>query len=310
MGVNRVDIRQRKGGTSLAKCQPSYENYVKTLVTNFPAMKSDSNYYVYAYFDPRNMEMLYVGKGKGSRKNAHRPNKAGTAKERQIHEIERAGLKPLIRVIAANLTNDQAYLVEKALLWQPGRWLTNDSKGHYAENFRPPNTLHLSLPGFDTARGIYFVNVGGNNAHRQWDDCRKYGFLAAGYGRRFSSQLDRLQVGAIAAAYLNRSGYVGIARVIAKPVPARHFRYHGRPLRPHGLKGPELLHDAKDDDECEYLVAVKWIKDVPMEDARFRRRAGLLTPRLIVASLSTQLKTQKFLEQEFGVNFEKLLASD
>jgi hypothetical protein len=76
------------------------------------------------------------------------------------------------------------------------------------------------------------------------------------------------------------------------------------------LMGPELLHDAEDDDKCEYLVAVKWIKDVPKKDARFRRRAGLLTPRLIVALLSGQLKTLEFLEQQFKENFQKLLAAD
>src|SRR2546422_5290236 len=117
-------------------------------------MKADSNYYVYAYFDPRNYEMLYVGKGKGSRRNAHLPNKAGSAKERQLHEIKRAGLEPLVRVVAASLTEDQALLVEKALIWNTHEPLTNVSGGHYADNFRPPNTLHLSLPGFDTARGI------------------------------------------------------------------------------------------------------------------------------------------------------------
>src|SRR6266446_2349347 len=184
-------------------------------------MKTDLSYYVYAYFDPRSYEMLYVGKGKGSRKNAHLPNKVGTAKERQIHEIQRAGLKPLIRVVAANLSEDQALLVEKALIWRTGGSLTNVSGGHYADNFRPPNTLHLSLPGFDTARGIYFVNVGEYPPNRLWEDCRKYGFLAAGYGRQYSLQLDRLEVGSIAAAYLSGNGYVGIARVVAKPVPAR-----------------------------------------------------------------------------------------
>jgi hypothetical protein len=221
--------------------------------------------------------MLYVGKGRGSRKNAHRPVKAGTEKERRLHGIKQAGLKPLIRVIAANLTDDQARLVEKALIWQTDGSLTNLSGGHYADNFRPPNTLHLSLPGFDTTRGIYFANCGGNWATRQWEDCRKYGFLAAGYGRQFSSQLDRLEVGSIAAPYLNGNGYVGIARVIAKPVPARDFRYQGRPLRPHILEGSDLLHDAQDDEKCEYLVKVKWIKHVPGEDARFRSKAGLFT---------------------------------
>ena len=273
-------------------------------------MKTDSNYYVYAYFDPRNYEMLYVGKGRGSRKNAHLPNKAGSAKERQLHGIERAGLEPLIRVVAASLTDDQALLVEKALIWRAGGSLTNVSGGHYADKFRPPNTLHLSLPGFDTACGIYFVNVGEFPPNRLWEDCSKYGFLASGYGRKYSLQLDRLEVGSIAAAYMTGNGYVGLARVTAKAAPARDFRCHGRPLRPRMLKGPELLHDAEDDDECEYLVAVKWIKQVPRDDARFRRRAGLFTPRRIVASLSRQLKTQEFLEQQFKVKFEKLLSAD
>lgn len=270
-------------------------------------MKTDSNYYVYAYFDPRNFEMLYVGKGKGSRKNAHLPNKAGSAKERQLHEIERAGMEPLIRVVAASLTEDQALLVEKALIWRVGGSLTNVSGGHFADKFRPPNTLHLSLPGFDTARGIYFVNVG-DWPNRQWEDSSKYGFLAAGYGRKYSSQLDRLEVGSIVGAYLTGAGYVGIGRVTEKAVPARDFRYRGRPLRPRMLNGPELLHDPEDDDECDYLVAVEWIKRVSREDARFRRRAGLFTPRRVVASLSEEVKTLQYLEQQFKVSFKRLLA--
>jgi hypothetical protein len=254
--------------------------------------------------------MLYVGKGKGSRKNAHWPNKAGTAKERQIHEIEQAGLKPFIRVIAASLTEEQALLVEKALIWSVRGSLTNVSGGHYADNFRPQKTLHLSLPGFDTVYGIYFVNVGDFPPHRLWEDSRKYGFLAAGYGRKYSSQPDLLEVGSIAAAYVSESGYVGIARVIAKAVPARDFRYRGRPLRARMLKGHELLHDPEDDDECEYLVAVEWINAVSRDDARFRRRAGLFTPRRIVASLSEEPKTLQYLEQQFKVNFQRLLAAD
>jgi uncharacterized protein len=270
-------------------------------------MNPNSDYYVYAYFDPRNYEMLYVGEGRGSRKNAHRGAKVGSEKEQRLHAILRAGLKPLIRVIAAGLTKDQALLVEKTLIWRTGDSLTNVNSGHYAHNFRPPNTLHVSLPGFDTARGVHFVNVG-SYAHREWDDCRKYGFLAAGYGRVYSSQLERLEVGSIAAAFMSGHGYVGIARILAKPVPARDFRYRGRPLRRDMLTGPELLHDLQDDDECEYLVAAKWIKQVPAEDARFRRKAGLFANPSVVSSLSNQPKTLEFLEQQFKVNFQRLLS--
>jgi hypothetical protein len=273
-------------------------------------MSNKANFYVYAYFDPRNYEMFYVGKGQGSRKYARaQPDKAGKLTERRIHEIERAGLKPLIRIIAADLTEDQAFLVEKALIWRNAAWLTNVSPGHFSDNFRPPNTLHVSLPGFDTARGIYFANVG-DNPHRIWEDCRKYGFLAAGYGRQFSSQLDRLEVGSIAAAYLRGSGFVGVARVVETAIPVREFRHKGKALRPKMLEGPELFHDEEDDEDCEYLVALKWIKHLPRDKARFRSKVGLYTPRLIVASLSNQPKTLKFLEQEFKVKFETLLAAE
>jgi hypothetical protein len=74
------------------------------------------------------------------------------------------------------------------------------------------------------------------------------------------------------------------------------------------LKGPGLLHDIQSDEDCEYLVAVKWIKHVPRDEAKFRRKAGLFTYPSIVASLSGQLKTLQFLEAEFNVNIEKLLS--
>jgi hypothetical protein len=271
-------------------------------------MKTESNYYVYAYFDPRNYEMFYVGKGKGSRKNAHHPNKAGTTKERQIHEIQKAGQRPLIRIIAANLTDEQAYLVEKALIWRSGRFLTNLNSGKFTDNFRPPNTLHQSLPGFDTDREIFFVNVGGHYGpeRRQWEDCYNYDFLAAGYGRKYSGQLDRLAVGDIVAAYLSKKGYVGIGRIVALPIPSWEFCFKGRPLTKQMLKGPDLLHDKNDKNKCEYLVGVKWIKKVSSNDAR----KGAFAARQIVASLSRQPDTLKFLEQEFRLKFHKLLAAD
>ena len=278
-------------------------------------MKTDSNYYVYAYLDPRNYEMLYVGKGKGSRKYAHLPNKAGTATERRIHEIKRAGKEPVIRVVAVNLTEEQALLVEKALIWRPGGSLTNVSGGHFAKNFRPPNTLDEELPGFDTVHGIFFVNVGAHfGPHRQWEDGYKYGFVAAGYGRENSLQLERLSVGDIVAAYFKKegykNGYVGVGRVVKPSVPVADFRFNGRPLSRRMLKGPDLLHDAEDAAECEYLVSVKWIKKVLPENAQFRKRAGLFVARRIVASLSRQHRTLEFLERQFGVDFKKLLESD
>ena len=271
-------------------------------------MTIDANYDVYAYYDPRNYEMLYVGKGKGSRKNAHKPLEEGSKKECRLHAIQKAGIKPLIRVVAANLTADQALLVEKTLIWRANGLLTNVSGGHFADNFRPKDTLHLSLPGFDTFGGVFFANVG-HWPHRQWEDGRKYGFLAAGYGRRYSSQLDRIGVDSIVAAYFNKYGYVGIGRVIAPALPASDFRYQGQPLKQKMLAGPDLLHDLDDKENCEYLLAVKWIKSVPQEKAKFRRNAGLFTTQQIAASIANQPITLEFLESEFKVDFQKLLSA-
>lgn len=274
-------------------------------------MKNDSNYYVYAYFDPRNYEMFYVGKGRGSRKDAHRSDKAGTPKERRIDDIKKAGKKPDIKVIVINLTDKEALLVEAALMWRPRESLTNLNRGNYVDNFRRPDTLHKSLPGFDTARGIFFVNAGAElGSSRKWEDCYDYNFLAAGGGRQYSSQLYRLSVGDIVAAFITKEGYVGIGQVVAPPVPSRSFRFNGRPLAKCKLKGPEFLHDEDDEEKCEHLVGIEWIRKLPRDDARFLKNAGLYAKQPIVASLSNQPKTRQFLEQEFGVNFENLLAED
>ena len=82
----------------------------------------------------------------------------------------------------------------------------------------------------------------------------------------------------------------------------------GAPLRPRMLVGPELLHDERDDHKCEWLVKVEWIKHVSADDGRWRRKAGLIAYQNIVALLSGQLKTLQFLEQQFSVNFERLLS--
>jgi len=54
-------------------------------------------------------------------------------------------------------------------------------------------------------------------------------------------------------------------------------------------------------------VKVKWIKRVPANQAKWKSNSGLYTSRLIKASLEKQIKTLKFLEEEFGVSFPELM---
>ena len=149
------------------------------------------DYYVYVYIDPRNHEEFYYGKGRGSRKVAHLKDNSGSEKSIRIGEIRRAGLEPIIRVIARDLTQSEALLVEKTLLWKLGKWTLNIATGHFAKKFRPRDTLHKELFGFDFKSGLYYYNVGENEA-RNWDDYAKLGFISAGWGSQVSRRNARL----------------------------------------------------------------------------------------------------------------------
>jgi len=268
-------------------------------------VKPTRDFYVYGYFDPRSYRLFYVGKGRGSRKFSHLRDGGGGMKARIITAIRRAGLSPLIKVVAANLSESDAFLVETSLIWALGPSLTNEVAGSASELFRPPDSLHQQLAGFDTNTGLYFVNVG-EGPSRSWEDCRKYGFLAAGGGTRWSRQLERLTVGDLVVAYLKRHGYVGVGRVRRESVPVAEFRYKGRPLQPPMLQQSGLLHRATDGARSEYLVGVRWIHTVSAANAKFRRRAGLFTTQLVVASLAAQPRTVRFIEASFGVKLARL----
>src|ERR1700686_2765176 len=142
-------------------------------------MPTTDAYYVYVYIDPRNYEEFYFGKGKGSRKDAHLSDGSDSNKTKRIAAIHKAGLEPIIRVIARDLSEHDTLLVEKTFLWKLGRGLTNVSSGHYSENFRLHNTIHTLLTGFDYRCGIYYYNVG-EGEHRSWDDYIEFGFISAG----------------------------------------------------------------------------------------------------------------------------------
>jgi hypothetical protein len=81
-------------------------------------MENAEEYYVYVYIDPRNFEEFYYGKGKGNRKEAHLKDDSDSGKAKQIKAITEEGLKPIIKVIAKGLTESEAFLIEKTLIWK------------------------------------------------------------------------------------------------------------------------------------------------------------------------------------------------
>ena len=145
--------------------------------------------------------------------------------------------------------------------------------------------------------GYYYVNAGHDEGVRSWDDMRKFGFIAAGYGRKYSEQLDRLSAGDPIYVYQKGHGYIGFGIVTAAPVVAKDFRVDGHALEPSELADQGVLHDANDAEIADYLVGVEWRKTVPLNEAL--TFAGVFANQNVVCKL-TQPATIDFLAEHFG----------
>lgn len=264
------------------------------------------SYYVYVYVDPRNYEEFYFGKGKGSRKDGYLFEKSDSLKVKRINEIKAAGLKPITRVIAKNLTESEAFLIEKTLLWKLGNLTTNVASGHFSDKFRPHNTMHLELSGFDFQNRIYYYNVGEGD-HRSWDDFRKYGFISAGQGVRWKNSLKGFQKGDIFSAYLKSHGFVGVGRILQVAKPIREVSIQGTPLLSHDLICQNMNDNINSDDLCEYVCLVEWLSSVERDEAKWVKKSGLYTTTHVRASLDGQPDTIEFIEKEFGLDIRALM---
>ncbi len=265
-----------------------------------------NNYYVYVYIDPRNFEEFYYGKGRGTRKNAHLTDPSDTAKTKRISEIRRDGLVPIIRVIARDLTEKEAFLVEKTLLWKLGKWTTNVASGHFANKFRPENTLHKELFGFDYQSGIYYYNVG-EGPHRCWADYVQFGFISAGQGVRWRDAICGFRPGDVVIAYLKRHGFVGVGMIKTEARMIRDVMIGGRPLLSLPLRCRNMGENCTDPELSEHVCLVRWIKTVTCDDAKWRRSAKLYTTTHVRASLDGQPETIDFVDKAFGVNTKDLI---
>ena len=266
-----------------------------------------SDYYVYAYIDPRNLEEFYYGKGKGKRKEAHLRDSSDSAKAKRISDIHREGLAPIIRVLARNLTEREALLVEKTLIWKLGRYTTNLATGAFAANFRPHNTLHKELSGFDFRNGLYYYNVG-DGPHRKWEDYVRYGFISAGQDKRFRDAMLGFHPGDILLAYLKRKGFVGVARIQKTATMVRNVRINGKPLLSLALTSTGMDQNSDDELRSEYVCEVKWLKHVSRDEAIKSNEVKLFTTTHIRATLDGQPETIDYLERAFELKIRDAAA--
>lgn len=148
--------------------------------------------------------------------------------------------------------------------------------------------------------GYYFVNVG-DSENRKWEDNRRYGFIGAGQGFRFSNPLQKLKLGDKIFAYLKGEGYVGYGEVTQTTVMIKDFIVPeaNKPLLDmDDLKAPHPDANKDDPEMAEWVVGVNWLKTFPRGQAKTFR--GVFANQNIVCKLRHP-ETIEFVKREFGI---------
>jgi hypothetical protein len=130
---------------------------------------------------------------------------------------------------------------------------------------------NANAPEWDSR--TYYVTFG-EGPNRNWDDARKYGFVAAGGGAWYSKTLKQLQPGHHVFTYIPKGsgvgGYVGLGEVSGQAVLAKDFLVEeaGRQVPITQVANADMARDGTTDPElAEWVVPVTWISAVPREQA-------------------------------------------
>lgn len=147
--------------------------------------------------------------------------------------------------------------------------------------------------------GDWFVNVG-EGPTRNWDDCKKYGFISAGQGERYSKALKKLKTGDKLFAYMKGNGYVGYGEVTAEAKMVRDFVVtdQQKPLLELPLTQPGMKNNFDDPELSEWVVGVKWLTAYSRDEAK--TFTGAFANQNIVCKLRDE-ETLRFLRREFDV---------
>ena len=146
--------------------------------------------------------------------------------------------------------------------------------------------------------GYYYVNAGHDPDVRDWEDMREFGFIAAGYGRFYSEQLERLSPGDPIYVYQKSCGYIGFGVVTEASVMAKEFHTSaGSALTDIQLRQQTILHDSDDPEKSDYLVGVAWRNTVSIVEAK--TFSGIFANQHVVCKL-THPATLDFLADSFG----------
>ena len=93
-------------------------------------------HYVYIYSDPDTQVPFYIGKGNGNRCFQHLSDESESNKVRKLIELKNSGKKPSIELLRYGLSDNEATLLEAALIDFVGiANLTNKVRGIHSRSF-------------------------------------------------------------------------------------------------------------------------------------------------------------------------------
>lgn len=241
------------------------------------------------------MTLVFVSHG-------HRlPLRALTARERFIHELScpaalKATLKQATCEDAEQRYPDAAAFCEALTLANLSQ--TEPDVLTASGLSIPPGVKHSAAKRRTPWAGYWYVNVG-NEGNRSWADQRRFGFVTAGGGLKYSGPLHKLKKGNAVFAYLRGKGYVGYGIVRSEATRVTEAQVNGKRLLDLPLERPGIANKhANDPERAEYIVGIDWKATVDPADAKTFK--GIFTYRNIVCRLREK-ETIEFLEREFGV---------
>jgi hypothetical protein len=148
----------------------------------------------------------------------------------------------------------------------------------------------------------FYVSLGEGET-RNWDDCRKYGFISGGGGKWYSQTLKLLFPGSRVFVNIPKTGYVGVGTVIESAMPVKDFKVETPtgeiPILEAPLLAPKMGAYADDLDLSEYLVRVQWIKAVPRTGAYWEK--GLFALQHTACRMTSSFTIER-LSQHFGLD--------
>ena len=248
------------------------------------------DYFIYLIIDPRSLKETFYGIGCGE------VNAATLGKDElmalnidQVLSMVQEDIEPLIKVVAKNLSKDEATAMQAAFMWK----LDSDFESNI--DLRDSNSMHKQLAGWDFSSRIHVWNLQ-ESPQRSWKDFEKYGFLSGGQGARYKKEMMQLRDKDYVVIQIPTHGYVGIGRVKGGVTAYDNFKVKGTPISDMKLtaKCPEANRHSID--LSEYFIPVEWDKTFTKAEAKTDQRMKNIRAgktRTVIAKNSKEIKALK-----------------